>query len=193
MMQTLIRDIFQDSINVKQRSLVALEPNLIRANEALVACLQAGGKVLSCGNGGSAADSQHFSSELINRFETERHALPAIALTTDSSILTSVANDYAYEQIFARQIKALGQAGDILLAISTSGNSANVLEAIKSAQQQKMHIIALTGKDGGEIGKILRENDVELRAASDSTARIQETHLVIIHVLCAWIDRAFLD
>jgi len=145
-------------------------------------------KILICGNGGSASDAQHFSSELINRFETERPALPAIALTTDSSILTSIANDYDYSEVFSRQIYALGQEGDILIAISTSGNSANINQAINAAHDNNIKVIALTGKDGGELAQHLSEEDIELRVSADVTARIQETHIVIIHSLCDLID-----
>ena len=154
-----------------------------------VAALQAGHKILSCGNGGSAADAQHFSSELLNRFEMERPALAAIALTTDTSTLTSIANDYAYDRVFARQIEALGQAGDILLAISTSGNSSNVSEAIDTAHHKGISVVALTGRDGGQIAGQLSDNDVEIRVPSDITARIQEVHLLTIHCICDQIDK----
>ena len=146
------------------------------------------GKILSCGNGGSAGDAQHFSAELVNRFEKERPALPALALTTDSSTLTAIANDYDYSQIFSKQIAALGQSGDILLAISTSGNSANVVEAINASHDREMSIVALTGKDGGPMAQLLNEQDIEIRIPSDRTARIQEVHLVVIHCLCDFID-----
>lgn len=146
------------------------------------------GKILSCGNGGSAADAQHFSAELVNRFEKERPGLPAFALTTDSSTLTAIANDYNYNQIFSKQITALGQPGDVLLAISTSGNSANVLEAINASHEREMIIVALTGKDGGSIARLLKEQDIEIRIPSNRTARIQEVHLLVIHCLCDFID-----
>ena len=153
-------------------------------------CLRDGHKILSCGNGGSAGDAQHFSSELLNRFEMERPPLPAIALTTDSSTLTSIANDYSYDDIFAKQIKALGAAGDLLLAISTSGNSSNVIRAIDAAQDRGMTVVALTGHDGGEMAPALIDSDIEIRVPSDRTARIQEVHLLIIHCLCDVIDQS---
>lgn len=155
--------------------------------------LAAQGKILVCGNGGSAADAQHFAAELVNRFEIERNALPAIALTTDSSIITAIANDYSYERIFTRQIQALGQPGDILLAISTSGQSNNIIDAMTAAQNQNMRILALTGRDGGHIAPLLRTDlDLEIRVPSDRTARIQEVHLLILHCLCDGVDHCLL-
>lgn len=154
----------------------------------MVRCLLENGKILCCGNGGSAGDAQHFSAELLNRFERERPGLPALALTTDSSTITAIANDYSYEEVFSKQVSALGQAGDVLLAISTSGNSANVIQAIKAGQDREMLVIALTGKDGGTVARSLSDQDVEIRVSSDSTARIQEVHLVVIHCLCDFID-----
>jgi D-sedoheptulose 7-phosphate isomerase len=151
-------------------------------------CLLADGKILACGNGGSAADAQHFSSELINRFEMERPGLAAVALTTDSSILTSIANDYEFSQIFSRQVTALGKAGDVLLAISTSGNSRNVLEAIRAAHARDMLVVALTGGSGGQISELLRDEDIHICVPATSTARIQEVHLLTIHCLCDGID-----
>jgi D-sedoheptulose 7-phosphate isomerase len=146
------------------------------------------GKILSCGNGGSAGDAQHFSAELLNRFEKERPGLPAMALTTDSSTITAIANDYSYEEIFSKQVSALGQAGDVLLAISTSGNSANVAAAMKAAQEREMLTIVLSGNDGGTMAGLLGEQDIEIRVPSNRTARIQEVHLVVIHCLCDFID-----
>ena len=181
---------FQDSIQTKQKSLISLEKPLIKAAIHLSSVLRKGQKIMSCGNGGSAGDAQHFSSELINRFEMERDGLAAIALTTDTSTLTSIANDYSYKRIFSRQVQALGQPGDLLLAISTSGESPNVIEAIKTAQQQQIKTIALTGKSGGQIAEILQHDDIELRVASSNTARIQETHLLLIHCLCDLIDQS---
>jgi D-sedoheptulose 7-phosphate isomerase len=163
----------------------------LRASQQLQSCLQAGGKVLACGNGGSAADAQHFSSELLNRFEVNRRGLAAIALTTDSSTLTSIANDEAYTRVFARQVEALGRSGDILLAISTSGDSPNVAEAIQSAHTLGMSVIALTGKNGGIIADLLQETDCELRVPSMRTARIQEVHILLIHCLCSLLDRHY--
>jgi DnaA initiator-associating protein len=180
---------FHDSIATKNLSAELLSQTIASAGDMMVQALLGNHKILSCGNGGSAADAQHFSSELINRFETERPSLPAIALSTDTSVLTSIANDYHYDEIFSKQIKALGQAGDTLLAISTSGNSKNIVQAIHAAHDRGLSIIALTGRDGGQIATILSENDIEIRVPAHSTARIQETHLVIIHCLCDMIDR----
>jgi D-sedoheptulose 7-phosphate isomerase len=183
-----IQQQFKDSIETKQQAVDVLTQPIAAAAEALCTLLKNGGKVMSCGNGGSAADAQHFSSELLNRFEMERPGLPAIALTTDSSTLTSIANDYAYNEIFAKQVRALGREGDVLLAISTSGNSANVAHAIRAAQERNIVVIALTGRNGGEIAELLTANDIEIRVPADSTARIQEVHLLIIHCLCDLID-----
>ena len=184
--------LFNDSIQTKIEALPLLVQPIGEAAELIVSRLLDGGKLLSCGNGGSAGDAQHFSSEMINRFERERPGLPAIALTTDSSTLTSIANDYDYSRVFARQIEALGQSSDLLLAISTSGNSANILAAIESAHEREMCVVALTGRDGGEVSKLLTTNDVELRVPADSTARIQEVHLLIIHCLCDLVDQQLL-
>ena len=175
---------FQDSIAVKQQSLEVLIEPIHRAGEAMVNSLLNNGKILSCGNGGSAGDAQHFSAELLNRFEKERPGLPAMALTTDSSTITAIANDYSYEEIFSKQVSALGQAGDVLLAISTSGNSANVAAAMKAAQEREMLTIVL----GGTMASLLGEQDIEIRVPSNRTARIQEVHLVVIHCLCDFID-----
>jgi D-sedoheptulose 7-phosphate isomerase len=183
---------FEDSVQTKLNAVEALSPPIAAAIETLTACLINGGKILACGNGGSAADAQHFAAELIGRFEAERQELAAIALTTDTSILTAVANDYSFNQIFARQVRGLGHAGDVLLAISTSGNSANVIEAIKAAHEHDMHVIALTGKGGGLIGEMLRDDDIHLCVPADRTARIQETHLLVIHCLCDGIDALLL-
>lgn len=183
-----IKDNFNESIQVKQHSMDTLAPLIMHAAEAMTECLLQEHKMLSCGNGGSAGDAQHFSSEMLNRFERERPGLPAIALTTDTSTLTSIANDYQFADIFSKQIRALGQAGDILLAISTSGNSANILNAIDAAHEREMRVIALTGRNGGEVGVLLEESDIEIRVLGQSTARIQEVHLLIIHCLCDLID-----
>ena len=184
-----IQEHFKASIETKQRALQELPESIEAAATVMIEALRAGNKILSCGNGGSAGDAQHFSSELLNRFEMERPGLPAVALTTDSSTLTSIANDYAYTEIFSKQVTALGQAGDVLLAISTSGNSPNVVAAMKAAHLRKMPIVALTGKNGGEMAQLIHATDVEVRIPSDSTARIQESHLVVIHCLCDLIDQ----
>ncbi|MDM8565229.1 phosphoheptose isomerase [Candidatus Halobeggiatoa sp. HSG11] len=178
---------FTDITKVQTQTIADLASPIITAGQQMAICLQQH-KILSCGNGGSAAQAQHFAAEIINRFETERQALAAISLTTDTSNLTSIANDYAFENIFSRQIEALGQNKDILLAISTSGNSPNVLKAIQAAHTKNMYIIALTGGNGGTIAQELRPTDIEIRIPSHSTARIQEVHLLIIHCLCDIID-----
>ena len=189
--QQRINKHFDDSIAIKQKAKLALNDSVAKAADLMYQCLSAGNKIMSCGNGGSAGDAQHFSSELINRFETERQALAAIALTTDTFALTSIANDYAYENIFSRQLEALGKAGDILLAFSTSGNSKNVIKAIQLAHQNDINVIAMTGCEGGNIRKQLNENDIELCVPSNNTARIQEVHLVLIHCLCDLIDQYY--
>jgi D-sedoheptulose 7-phosphate isomerase len=184
-----IRKHFEDSIAVKQRAAAELAPSIAAAADLMTSTLRAGGKILSCGNGGSAGDAQHFSAELLNRFEMERPGLPAIALTTDGSTLTAIANDYAFEEIFSKQVTALGTPADCLLAISTSGNSPNVLAAIKAAHERDMTVVALTGHEGGSIGRELGAKDVEIRVPDERTARIQEVHLVVIHCLCDVIDQ----
>lgn len=185
-----ITGFFDASIAAKQETLKRTLPDLLQAGQRLADALAAGHKVLSCGNGGSSGDAQHFSSELINRFERDRAALPAIALTTESSTVTAIGNDAGYDHVFSRSVEALGQPGDILLAISTSGNSANVVRAMDAAQARAMPIVAFTGRDGGDMADMLGEQDVELRAASDRTARVQEVHLLFIHCLCDFIDEA---
>lgn len=186
-----IRQLFEESARTKLEAAEPLAEPLTRAADILIDALRRGGKILSCGNGGSAADAQHFSSELLNRFEGDRPGLPAMALTTDASTLTSIANDYAYEHVFAKQITALGQVPDVLLAISTSGQSPNVLAGIRAAQAKGMRVIALTGRDGGEAARLLRPGeDIEIRVPANSTARIQEVHLLSIHCLCDRIDAA---
>ncbi len=179
---------FSESAHLKLECMDALAGPIAAAAQRMVDCLKDDGKILACGNGGSAADAQHFSSELLNRFEKERPGLAAIALTTDSSTLTSIANDYAYEQVFSKQVRALGHAEDILLAISTSGNSKNVIAAIQAAHEAGMQVVALTGRDGGGIGELMGENDVHICVPAHSTARIQEVHLLTIHCLCDAID-----
>lgn len=187
-MQSRIRQLFQASIETKQLAIDSLPPSIAEASLLMVNALLNEGKILTCGNGGSAGDAQHFSSELLNRFERERPSLPAIALTTDSSTITSIANDYSYKEVFSKQIRALGRPGDILLAISTSGNSANVIQAIQAAHDREMLVVALTGRDGGGMASLLLPEDVEIRVPSKVTARIQEVHLLAIHCLCDLID-----
>ena len=179
---------FNESIQTKIHSLETIASHIADAGQLLVRCLLSNNKILSCGNGGSAGDAQHFSAEMLNRFEAERPSLPAIALTADCSTLTSIANDYDFRQIFSKQIKALGQTNDVLLAISTSGNSPNIIQAVQAAHDRNMHVIALTGRNGGELAKLLRSEDIEIRVPSESTARIQETHILIIHCMCDFID-----
>lgn len=183
---------FNESIATKQAALAVMAAPLEAAIRAMVASLKAEGKIMACGNGGSAADSQHFTAELINRFEKERPPLAAISLTTDTSILTSIANDYRYEDVFAKQVLALGRRGDILLAISTSGNSLNVMEAIKVAHAKGVRVIALTGRHGGKIAALLAPDDIHLCVPADRTARIQEVHMMCIHCLCDGIDALIL-
>ncbi len=187
-LEARIRQHFNDSIATKQQALAPLAPKIAHAATAMASALRAKRKIMACGNGGSAADSQHFAAELLNRFEMERPGLAAIALTTDTSTLTSIANDYDYKDIFSKQLRALAHDGDVLLAISTSGNSPNVVRAIEAAHERSVTVVALTGRDGGEIGKILRDGDVEIRVPARNTARIQEVHLLSIHCLCDLID-----
>ena len=179
---------FSESAALKEAALAALDVPLQDAIAAVVESLRVGGKVLACGNGGSAADAQHFAAELVNRFERERPPLGAVALTTDSSTLTSIANDYRYELIFEKQVRAIGRKGDVLLAISTSGDSPSVLEAVRAAQETGMRTLALTGRGGGKLAGILRESDVHLCVPHARTARIQEVHLLVLHCLCDGID-----
>jgi D-sedoheptulose 7-phosphate isomerase len=178
---------FRESIAVKEASTV-LVPAITAAARLMVESLGNSGKILSCGNGGSAADAQHFAAELVGRFEKERPGLAAIALTTDSSILTALANDYTFADVFARQVRAIGRPGDVLLAISTSGSSANVLRAVEAAHSRSMSVVAMTGKDGGAIASELRDGDLEIRVPAQRTCRIQEVHLLTIHCLCDLVD-----
>jgi len=184
-----VRQLFAESIETKMKAAEVLPDAILAAGQCMVECLLNGGKILSCGNGGSAGDAQHFSSELLNRFERERPALPAVALTTDASTVTSIANDYSYNEIFSKQIRALGNQGDVLLAISTSGNSANVIQAIQAAHDRGMKVVSLTGRDGGKMASLAAPGDVEVRVPAQSTARIQEVHLLVIHALCDHIDQ----
>jgi D-sedoheptulose 7-phosphate isomerase len=190
--ETRVREHFAESIATKEASADALSQNIASAGQLMSSALLEDGKILSCGNGGSAADAQHFSAELLNRFEMERPGLPAMALTTDSSTITSIANDYAYEDIFAKQVRALGRQNDVLLAISTSGNSENVNRAIVAAHERGMKVVALSGRDGGRMAALLGDDDVEIRVPATRTARIQEVHLVAIHCLCDLIDTTLL-
>jgi D-sedoheptulose 7-phosphate isomerase len=179
---------FSDSAHLKLQAMESLAAPIARAAERMAQCLMRDGKILSCGNGGSAADAQHFAAEMLNRFEMERPGLAAMALTTDTSTLTSIANDYSYDQVFSKQVLALGQAGDMLLAISTSGNSRNVNEAVRAAHERQMQVVALTGKSGGQMAELLKSEDIHICVPANSTARIQEVHLLTLHCLCDGID-----
>jgi D-sedoheptulose 7-phosphate isomerase len=192
MSEQRIEQHFIDSADLKYQAAQLLSKPIAAAVQAILASVTSGGKVLACGNGGSAADAQHFAAEFVGRYERERPELAAIALTTDSSILTAIANDYDFNAIFAKQVRALGGAGDVLLAISTSGNSANVLAAIESAHERDMVVVALTGKGGGKIGQLLRETDVHISVPHERTARIQEVHLLALHCICDGVDTQLL-
>lgn len=183
-----VTQLFNDSIATKQAALKTLVPAIVNAGRLMADALQQNHKIMSCGNGGSAADAQHFSAELLNRFERERAPLAGIALTTDTSTLTSISNDYDYNEVFAKQVRALGQTGDVLLAISTSGNSANVIRAMETAHDKGVHIVSFTGRDGGKMAPLLKSPDVEIRVPAKVTARIQEVHLLCLHCLCDLID-----
>ncbi len=187
-----IQQHFRDSAAVKLAALETLSMPIAAAIDTMFAALANGSRILACGNGGSAADAQHFAAELIGRFERERPGLPAVALTTDSSILTAIANDYAFDQIFSKQIRALGQPGDVLLAITTSGSSANVLAAIEAAHEREMVVVGMSGKGGGKMNDLLADTDIHISVPSDRTARIQEVHLLTIHCLCDGIDAMLL-
>ena len=192
MLEQRIEQQFIDSADLKYQSAQALSKPIAAAVGALLMCVTGGGKVMACGNGGSAADAQHFAAEFVGRFERERPELGAIALSTDSSILTAIANDYHFDQIFSKQVRALGQPGDVLLAISTSGNSRNVLAAIEAAHERDLIVVALTGKGGGKIAQVLRETDVHVCVPHERTARIQEVHLLVLHCLCDGVDTQLL-
>ena len=192
MLEQRIEQQFIDSADLKYHAAQLLSKPIAAAVEAILASVTSGGKVLACGNGGSAADAQHFAAEFVGRYERERPELAAVALTTDSSILTALANDYDFKSIFAKQVRALGGAGDVLLAISTSGNSANVLSAIEAAHERDMVVVALTGKGGGAIAQVLRETDVHISVPHDRTARIQEVHLLVLHCICDGVDAQLL-
>ncbi len=188
----IVSRLFAASIATKRDAGDVLVEPIAEAAAAMTRCLLADHKILSCGNGGSAADAQHFSSELLNRFDRDRPGLPGIALTTDSSTLTSVSNDYSYDEIFSKQVAALGRRGDMLLAISTSGNSANVNRAIEAAHDREMNVVALSGRDGGAMAALMRPGDIEIRVPSEVTARVQEVHLLTIHCLCELIDQTLI-
>src|SRR5688572_25435507 len=192
MLEQRIQQNFIDSADLKYQSAQTLSKPIAQAVQAVLACVTSGGKVLACGNGGSAADAQHFSAEFVGRYERERPELAAVALTTDSSILTAIANDYDFNRIFSKQVRALGQAGDVLLALSTSGNSANVIAAIEAAHEREMTVVAMTGRGGGKIGNLLRETDVHICVPHDRTARIQEVHILAIHCICDGVDAQLL-
>ena len=183
-----LRQHFEEGIELRRRMAETLPREIARAGEALANALKSGRKVLSCGNGGSAADAQHFAAELVGRFERERPGLPAVALTTDTSALTAIANDYDYDRVFSKQVEALGNEGDVLLAISTSGNSKNVVEAMKAAQARKVAVIALTGRDGGAMGRMCGPRDFHINVAHPRTMRVQEIHLLVVHCLCEVVD-----
>ncbi len=190
--ESLVLEHFAESVATKQAAANVLGPAIARAGQLMAQSLLDEGRIFSCGNGGSAADAQHFAAELLNRFEIERPGLPAIALTTDTSTLTSIANDYAFEEIFAKQVSALCRQNDVLLAISTSGNSENVNRAIVAAHERAAKVVALSGRDGGRMAGLLSDNDVEIRVPAERTARIQEVHILILHCLCDVVDRTLL-
>ncbi len=192
MLEQRIQRQFFDSADLKYQAAEALSRPIADAAQALLGSLTAGGKVLICGNGGSAADAQHFAAEFVGRFERERPGLAALALTTDSSILTAIANDYAYEQVYAKQVQALGQPGDVLIALSTSGNSANVLAAVRAAHERELTVVALTGRGGGALAGALADTDVHICVPHERTARIQEVHLLALHCLCDAVDHQLL-
>jgi len=181
---------FDEHLDTLQKARNHLPEGIQHAGQMMVDCLLKEHKILCCGNGGSAGDAQHFASEMINRYERERPSLPAMSLATDTNIITAIANDYDYTDVFSKQLRALGQEGDILLAISTSGQSQNVVNAIETAHEKNIPVIALTGKDGGKMGAACQKTDIELRVPSNKTARIQEIHLLILHSLCDLIDNA---
>ncbi|WP_455934455.1 phosphoheptose isomerase [Neisseria sp.] len=184
---------FAESIRAKQEAEKVLVEPTVQAAELMLQCLMNDGKILACGNGGSAADAQHFAAEMTGRFEKERMELAAVALTTDTSALTAIGNDYGFDHVFSKQVRALGRAGDVLVGISTSGNSSNVIEAIKAAHERDMHVIAMTGRDGGKIAAMLKDTDVLLNVPYPRTARIQENHILLIHAMCDCIDSVLLE
>ena len=183
-----LRQHFDEGIELRRRMAETMPGAIARAGTALAEALRSGRKALACGNGGSAADSQHFAAEIVGRFERERPGMPAIALTVDTSALTAIANDYDFDRVFSKQVEALGQPGDVLLGISTSGNSKNIVEAMRAAHDKNMVVIALTGRDGGAMAKMLRPTDHHLNVAHPRTMRVQEIHLLVIHCLCEVVD-----
>ena len=192
MLEQRIQQHFIDSADLKYQSAQVLAKPIEAAVQALLACVTSGGKVLAFGNGGSASDAQHFAAEFVGRFERERPELAAVALTTDSSVLTAIANDYDFKVVFSRQVRALGQPGDVLLAISTSGNSVNVIAAIEAAHAREMVVVGLSGHGGGRMAQVLRDTDVHICVPSDRTARIQEVHILALHCLCDAVDSQLL-
>lgn len=183
-----VQNIFADSVNIKSLLAKTLAPRVVEAGQMLVTSIRSGGKILTCGNGGSACDAMHFTTELVNRFVIERNPLPAITLNADMAVLTAVSNDYSYNDIFSKQIKALGKRGDVLLCISTSGNSPNIVRAIGKAHECGLQVVALTGRDGGDMANALEAGDIEIRVPGKVTPRIQEVHILVIHCLCDLID-----
>ena len=186
-----IKDNFEKSISAKKKAINYLIDKVSFASDVMVSCIENGRKILSCGNGGSACDAMHFTAELLNRFEKDRKSLSSINLNSDTATITAVSNDYSYDEIFSKQVFALGKSDDVLLAISTSGNSKNIINAIKQAHDNKMKVVALTGRDGGKLGSHLKDKDIEIRVLENSTARIQEVHILVIHCLCDLIVRLF--
>ena len=192
-LQNRVAEHFAQSIQAKQQAAEVLSAPTAQAAEIMLQCLMNDGKILACGNGGSAADAQHFAAEMTGRFEKERMELAAVALTTDTSALTAIGNDYGFDHVFSKQVRALGRAGDVLIGISTSGNSANIITAIEAAHERDMQVIAFTGRDGGKIAAMLKDNDILLNVPHPRTARIQEVHILLIHALCDCIDTMLLE
>ncbi|MBP6393948.1 MAG: phosphoheptose isomerase [Neisseria sp.] len=192
-LQNRVAEHFAQSIEAKQQAAEVLSAPTAQAAEIMLQCLMNDGKILACGNGGSAADAQHFAAEMTGRFEKERMELAAVALTTDTSALTAIGNDYGFDHVFSKQVRALGRPGDVLIGISTSGNSANIITAIEAAHERDMQVIAFTGRDGGKIAAMLKDNDILLNVPHPRTARIQEVHILLIHALCDCIDTMLLE
>ena len=192
-LQNRVAEHFAQSIEAKQQAAEVLSAPTAQAAEIMLQCLMNDGKILACGNGGSAADAQHFAAEMTGRFEKERMELAAVALTTDTSALTAIGNDYGFDHVFSKQVRALGRPGDVLIGMSTSGNSANIITAIEAAHERDMQVIAFTGRDGGKIAAMLKDNDILLNVPHPRTARIQEVHILLIHALCDCIDTMLLE